>query len=74
MSSPLILEITSNFPANLRADMDGLLSKQDYVGVWQTIEWQLMLRETGYAEKSFFVGAYEGGSLVAYALLEKRSI
>lgn len=55
MSSPLILEITSNFPANLRADIDGLLQKQDYVAIWQTIEWQLMLRETGYAEKSFFV-------------------
>lgn len=55
MFSPLVLEITGNFPANIKKDIDTLLSPLCYTPIWQTIEWQTMLRETGYTKRSFFV-------------------
>lgn len=55
MLSPFILEVTRNFPANIKKDIDILLSPLSYHPVWQTIEWQIMLLETKYAKKSFFV-------------------
>lgn len=74
MHSPLMLEITGNFPANIRKDINTLASGLGYDSVWQTIEWQLMLQETGYATKSFFVGIYENKKLYSYALAEKRGV
>jgi len=74
MPSPLILEIQSNFPANIRKDIDVCLSLLAYAPIWQTIEWQLMLAEAGYVQKSFFVGIYQSKKLLSYVLIEKRSI
>lgn len=74
MISPLILEIQDNFPENIRKDIGDMVSKLDYAPIWQTIEWQLMLRKTSYTQKSFFVGIYEDGELLSYALVEKRSV
>lgn len=74
MISPLILEITSNFPANIKKDIDALISPLAYHPVWQTIEWQMMLMETQYVKKSFFVWVYEDRRLLSHALIEKRSI
>lgn len=74
MLSPFILEVTRNFPANIKKDIDILLSPLSYHPVWQTIEWQIMLLETKYAKKSFFVWVYEDKKLLSYALVEKRGI
>lgn len=74
MHSSLILEITSNFPANIKKDIDTLISLFDYNPIWQTIEWQVMLYETKYIRKSFFVGIYKKKKLLSYVLIEKRSI
>lgn len=74
MISPFILEITPNFPTNIKKDMDILLSSLDYNPIWQTIEWQTMLLKTKYAKKSFFIGIYEDQKLLSYALVEKRDI
>ncbi|MDD2891696.1 MAG: peptidoglycan bridge formation glycyltransferase FemA/FemB family protein [Candidatus Gracilibacteria bacterium] len=74
MCSPLILEITSNFPANIKKDIDTLISLLDYNSIWQTIEWQVMLYETRYVYKSFFVGIYKEKKLLSFAIIEKRSI
>ena len=38
MLSPLILEIKSNFPTNIKKDIDALLSPFSYNPIWQTIE------------------------------------
>ncbi|HBB27366.1 TPA: hypothetical protein DCZ36_02630, partial [Candidatus Gracilibacteria bacterium] len=74
MISPFILEITANFPANIKKDIDILLSSLDYNPIWQTIEWQAMLLKTKYAKKSFFIGIYEDKKLLSYVLVEKRDI
>lgn len=74
MFVPIILEITRNFPENIKKDIGSLLSPLDYNPIWQTIEWQTMLRETGYTQKSFFVGIYENKKLASYTLAEKRGI
>ena len=74
MLSPLIFEITNNFPSNLRKDIDLLSSTLEYGPIWQTIEWQTMLRRTKYVEKSYFVGIYEDKKLLSYMILEKRDI
>ncbi len=74
MISPLILEITNKFPSNIRKDIDGLISLVTFNPIWQTLEWQNMLRATSYTTKSFFVGVYEDKKLLSYALVEKRSI
>ncbi len=71
---PTILEISRNFPTNIKKDISHLLATLPYCPIWQTVEWQLMLRETGYATQSFFIGIYEKKNLLAYALLEKRTI
>ena len=74
MLPPLILEITGKFPANIKKDIDVLLSPLSYHPIWQTIEWQTMLRDAKYAKKSFFVGIYEDQKLLSYALVEKRAV
>ncbi len=74
MFSPLILEIQGSFPANIKKDVDSLMSALSYNPIWQTIEWQTMIREAKYTKKSFFVGVYEDKKLLSYALLEKRGI
>lgn len=68
------IEITTHFPADIRKDMETLLSKLSYNPIWQTIEWQNMLLNTRYVQKAFFIGIYEDKNLLAYALIEKRSI
>ena len=74
MFQSTILEINPDFPSQVRRGINELLAKLDYQPVWQTIEWQLMLRESEYAAKSFFVGIYAQEKLLSYALLEKRSV
>lgn len=71
---PTILEISRNFPTNIKKDISHLITSLPYCPIWQTIEWQLMLRETGYATQSFFIGIYEQKNLLSYTLLEKRTI
>jgi hypothetical protein len=71
---PTILEISRNFPTNIKKDIAGFLSLLHYVPIWQTVEWQLMLRETGYVRQSFFIGIYAKKILLSYALIEKRTI
>lgn len=74
MLSPIIFEITSSFPENIKEDIDTLLSSLSYNPIWQTVEWQIMILETGYAKKSFFVWIYEDAKLLSYTLVEKRDI
>lgn len=74
MFSPHIIEITNNFPENIRQDIDSIINDLDYNPIWQTIEWQLMLWETGYTNKSFFVWVYKETELLSYVLVEKRDI
>lgn len=74
MTLPLTLEITKNFPSNIRKDIFNLQSAFSYNSVWQTIEWQIMIKETGYAKKSFFIWIYENDQLLSYAIIEKRGL
>ena len=55
MFSPRILEITDNFPEHIKQDIDSIINTLDYNPIWQTIEWQIMLRETKYTNQNFFV-------------------
>lgn len=74
MPIPIIKKITGDFPKKLVKDIDILMSSLDYNPIWQTIEWQMMLKKTKYVQESFFIGISKDKNLGAYALLEKRSI
>ena len=55
-----IFEIGKSFPKNIRKDIDALLVTLPYEPIWQTIDWQIMLYETGYVTRSIFLGVYDG--------------
>lgn len=74
MITPYILEITDDFPKDIKQDIDNIIHTLNYNPIWQTIEWQIMLWETGYTNKSFFVWIYKETKLISYALVEKRDI
>ena len=58
----------------LLPEIQRLSSLQNYESIWQSPSWASMLLKTGYASECFFVAQEENGSLLAFAIIEKRSI
>ena len=58
---------------DIRKDIEKLLLSISYEPIWQTVDWNLMLQKTWYANKWFFIWLYDQ-DLVNFVIIEKRGI
>jgi lipid II:glycine glycyltransferase (peptidoglycan interpeptide bridge formation enzyme) len=54
--------------------IDDLLNTQEYSSIWQTIQWNKMLKKSNYIKKGIFLWIYDNNKLKSYLILEKRLI
>ncbi|EKE26406.1 MAG: methicillin resistance protein [uncultured bacterium (gcode 4)] len=71
------LELISKNDAleKISKEIKKITDKNPYNPIWQTLDWNLMLKEAWYVEKWFFIWIYdEPHNLQNFAIIEKRSI
>lgn len=68
------LNIDINFPSELIQQINELNYSKDYSSIWQTTSWNLILQDTNYIQKWFFLWTFENEKLVNFVIIEKRKI
>ncbi|MDD2486941.1 MAG: peptidoglycan bridge formation glycyltransferase FemA/FemB family protein [Candidatus Gracilibacteria bacterium] len=68
------LDENPGFKDKIRNDIGKIFSDISYEPIWQTIEWNEMLKKSGYIDKGFFIGIYDDENLENFVIIEKRSI
>lgn len=69
-----ILPIDWHFPWELEKSLIHLISALPYQPIWQSIEWNKMIKKAWSEERGWFVGVFEEQSLLWCCILEKRSL
>ncbi len=71
------ITIDKDFPSIINKKIEALARNEIFSPIWQTIDWSIMLMEALYANRCFFLWAFEEDdedSLINYLIVEQRLV